>query len=111
GKRIGRAKNLANLQIEINKLIKNQRSVGDYLQQEKNKQESLKASSRKSFIQEIHLQINQLTNQLISIQTKKEQYQHFLAHNESQKEGIEQKIEKFEEELAAKNAELDSQKT
>src|SRR5690606_30905371 len=111
GKRIGRAKNLANLQVEINKLLNNQKSVNDHLQQERKKIESLKAGSRKNLIQEIHLQINQLTNQLISVQTKKEQYQHFLAHNESQKEGIEQKIGKFAEELTVKNVELDSQKT
>ncbi|HUH18646.1 chromosome segregation protein SMC [Albibacterium sp.] len=107
GKRIGRAKNLANLQTEINKLTKNQQSLESYLQLEQNKLISLKSSSRKEQLQEIKLQINQLTNELISVQTKQEQYQHFIAHNQSQKESIDQKIKEFEIELQEKKIELD----
>jgi len=110
GKRIGRAKNLANLQIEINKLLKNQKSFETYLQLERNKLESLKSNSRKDQIQETRLQINQLTNELISVQTKQEQYQHFIAHNKSQKENIDQKIKEFEVERNKKEIDLENQK-
>jgi len=110
GKRIGRAKNLANLQAEINKLTKNQKSLESYLQLEQNKLSSLKNSSRKEQLQEIKLQINQLTNELISVQTKQEQYQHFIAHNQSQKESIDQKIKEFEFELQEKKVDLEDKK-
>src|SRR5690606_17053512 len=111
GKRIGRAKNLANLQTEINKLTKNQQSLESYLQLEQNKLISLKSSSRKEQLQEIKLQINQLTNELISVQTKQEQYQHFIAHNQSQKESIDQKIKEFESDMSNLAVELKGQKS
>jgi len=111
GKRIGRAKNLANLQAEINKLLKNQKSFETHLQLERNKLESLKSNLRKDQIQEIYLQINRLTNELISVQTKQEQYQNFIAHNQSQKESIDQKIKEFENDLSKKNIDLVTQRS
>jgi len=111
GKRIGRAKNLSNLQLEISKVQKNQKSLESYLQIEKDKLEALKRNSRKDQIQELYIQINQLKNELISIQTKQEQYQHFIAHNQSQKESIDQKIREFESEFDKKQIDLENQKS
>lgn len=109
GKRIGRAKNLTNLQNEISRLQKNQNLLESYLQIEKNKLEALKSNSRKDQIQELYVQINQLKNELISVATKQDQYQHFIAHNQSQKESLEQKIRELESELIKKQGDLESQ--
>lgn len=110
GKRIGRAKNLSILQSEIQKTTKNQKLIEGYLANEKEKLKALTANLQKEQIQELSLQVNRLNNELISIKTKQEQYQSFIAHNQSRKEGIDKKIKDLTTELDNQRMRLERQK-
>lgn len=111
GKRIGRAKNLSILQSEIQKTTKNQKLIEGYLRAEKDKLEALKANLQKEHIQELSTQINRLNNELISIKTKQEQYQSFIAHNQTRKESIDKKIKDLETELEEQRGNLEKQRS
>jgi len=110
GKRIGRAKNLSILQSEIQKITKNQKLIESYLVAEKDKLAALTGSLQKEHIQELSTQINRLNNELISIKTKQEQYQSFIAHNQSRKESIDKKIKDLEVNFENQKVALDKQK-
>lgn len=109
GKRIGRAKNLVNLQHEISKLTTNKKNLETELSQLQNNIVLLKGSSRKEHIQELLLQINRKNNELISFKTKQEQYQSFITHHQTRKESIDSRIREFEFELAQTEQGLESQ--
>src|SRR5690606_15911360 len=109
GKRIGRAKNLVNLQHEISKLTTNKKNLETELSQLQNNIVLLKGSSRKEHIQELLLQINRKNNELISFKTKQEQYQSFIRHHQTRKESIDSRIREFEFELAQTEQDLESQ--
>lgn len=111
GKRIGRAKNLSILQSEIQKTAKNQKLIESDLSAEKDKLTALTANFQKDHIQELSSQINRLNNELVSIKTKQEQYQSFIAHNQSRKESIEKKIMTLETDLDKQKNDLDKQKS
>ncbi len=99
GKRIGRAKNLENLAKEIKTL--NQRII-DFQQQLKVAQDQLlawKGSSQKEFIDEQRIQLNRLSNELISVKTKQEQYQTFISNSQNRKLDIENKVSSILAEL------------
>src|SRR5690606_33571959 len=51
-----------------------------------------------------------LNNELISIKTKQEQYQSFIAHNQSRKESIDKKIKELTTELDDQRMRLEKQK-
>jgi len=110
GKRIGRAKNLVNLQHEISKLTGNKKNLEAELSQLQNSVISLKGSSRKNHIQELLLQINRKNNDLISFKTKQEQYQSFINHHQTRKENIDSRIREFEFELARTDQDLENQR-
>ena len=110
GKRIGRAKNLVNLQHEISKLTGNKKNLEAELSQLQNNVISLKGSSRKEHIQELLLQINRKSNELISFRTKQEQYQSFISHHQTRKESIDSRIREFDFELAQTNQDLETQR-
>lgn len=92
GKRIGRAKNLENLQKEIKEL-------NQTIEQLQNKETdcvdqlaSLRVNSQKALIDEQRTILNRLNNELISIKTKQEQYQAFITNSQNRKHDIENKI-------------------
>jgi chromosome segregation protein len=110
GKRIGRAKNLVNLQHEISKLTANKKNLETELTQLQNSLSSLRGSSRKEHIHELLLQINRKNNELISFKTKQEQYQNFISHHQTRKESIDARIREFEFDLAQTEQDLEHHK-
>src|SRR5690606_10894504 len=90
GKRIGRAKNLENLNKEVKDLENQIKTL---------KITSLKAATRSQDISVINAEINQLQNELISVKTKQEQYQSFITNSQNRKLDIEQKLQSIAIEL------------
>ncbi|MFZ4861668.1 chromosome segregation protein SMC [Sphingobacterium sp. Mn56C] len=99
GKRIGRAKNLENLALEI----KNLNTEIDALQHKEDTQlaliASLKLQSQKDAIDEIRIQLARLQNEWTSVKTKQEQYQAFIANSHNRKLDIEGRLAQIEQDL------------
>ena len=106
GKRIGRAKNLESLTKEIKEL--NQKI--EKLQQDEadgvGKLTTLRIASQKDVIDELRMVLNRLHNELISVKTKQEQYQTFIANSQKRKQDIESKITVIQYELQKAEPEL-----
>lgn len=106
GKRIGRAKNLESLTKEIKEL--NQKI--EKLQQDEaygvDKLTTLRIASQKDVIDELRMVLNRLNNELISVKTKQEQYQTFIANSQNRKQDIESKITVIQYELQKAEPEL-----
>lgn len=92
GKRIGRAKNLDNLSKEIKSLEQEIKSLNQQIEEQSIKINSLKASSKTTEIQAFQKDINLLQNELITVQTKQEQYQAFIQNSHNRKQDIEDKL-------------------
>ena len=106
GKRIGRAKNLESLSKEIKelnqKIEKLQADEAAYT----SKLSSLRVTSQKDTIDELRMLLNRLQNELISVKTKQEQYQTFIANSQHRKQDIESKISVIHTELQKAEPEL-----
>ncbi|PRD48573.1 chromosome segregation protein SMC [Sphingobacterium haloxyli] len=106
GKRIGRAKNLESLTKEIkelnHKIEKLQQDEADNV----NKLATLRVASQKDIIDELRMVLNRLNNELISVKTKQEQYQTFIANSQHRKQDIESKITVIQYELQKAEPEL-----
>jgi len=99
GKRIGRAKNLENLAKEIKSLSNQIASRQQKLDDDTQRLGSLKGNSQKTRIGELGQQLNRLNNELVSVKTKQEQYQAFIANSQNRKQDIEQKMAAITREL------------
>lgn len=113
GKRIGRAKNLENLAKEIKSGTAFLKKMEEEKADHQNKIAAWKNTSQKELLSELGIQLNQLSQQLISIQIKHEQHQAFITNSQNRKQDIEQQIEKIGVELKSKKSlliDLNSQK-
>lgn len=110
GKRIGRAKNLENLAKDIKSLDQRITAQQTQLETENQRLVTLKASSQKQRIEELSQQLNRTSNELVSVKTKQEQYQTFLANSQNRKLDIEQKMAGIQGELRAAEPKLDQLK-
>ncbi|PPL00354.1 chromosome segregation protein SMC [Parapedobacter indicus] len=99
GKRIGRAKNLENLAKEIKSLGNQIASRQQKLDNDIQRLGNLKGSSQKARMEELGQQLNRLNNELVSVKTKQEQYQAFIANSQNRKQDIEQKMANIQHEL------------
>ncbi|SEL16920.1 chromosome segregation protein SMC [Parapedobacter koreensis] len=99
GKRIGRAKNLENLSKEIKSLGQHIAAQQDRLDEASRNITTLKNSSQKARMEELHQQLNRLNNELVSVKTKQEQYQAFITSSQNRKHDIEQKMAGITREL------------
>ncbi|MES2275811.1 MAG: chromosome segregation protein SMC [Bacteroidota bacterium] len=106
GKRIGRAKNLENLNKEIKQL---ETLVGKL----KNRSEelqgtlvALKAEGKADEIRQKQTQLNQLNTELITVKTRQEQYQAFIENSRNRKEDIARKITTIKDEKLALQPQL-----
>lgn len=99
GKRIGRSKNLEMLSKEI----KNLSTIADKMQSEmkiwEEKLVFLKESSQKSKIEFEKQQLNQWNTELISLQTKHDQYQEFITNSQNRKTAIQEKVAQINAQL------------
>ncbi|MFD1256411.1 chromosome segregation protein SMC [Mucilaginibacter terrae] len=113
GKRIGRAKNLENLAKEIRQT---EQQIGAYKTEQETLQSklaALKASGKVTEIQQKQQELNRLHTELVTVTTRREQYQTFITNSRNRKEDIAQKIRTIQEEeqkLIPQVAELKTQK-
>jgi chromosome segregation protein len=92
GKKIGRAKNLEKLDKEIKKLNKKLQDIKNKLNEENKALIKLKGSTKKSQVEIIQSEINQLNETLISLKTREEQYTTLLTSQSTKKENIKERI-------------------
>ncbi len=100
GKRIGRAKNLENLDQEIGELKKQQTSLEKKSEKIEEQLEQLKQSSRSGEIEELQEQLTRINETQISVQTRQDQFTELLSSNKDRKEDIQQQVVQLEKELA-----------
>ncbi|MFY0605270.1 MAG: chromosome segregation protein SMC [Cyclobacteriaceae bacterium] len=93
GKRIGRAKNLEKLAAEIKSLTKKQDQAKSKLVENQSELEQLKSSTQTSLLEELSIELSQINETFVSIQTQQEQYTKLLNSNETKREDIEERIE------------------
>ena len=108
GKRIGRAKNLENLAKEIKSLSQQIAIRQKGLEEATARLATLKGSSQKTHIEERGQQLNRLNNELVTVRTKQEQYQAFIANSQNRKQDIEQKLAGIATELKAAEPRLET---
>ena len=92
GKRIGRAKNLEKLDTEIKELGKQLKEINKNLDNRLMENEKLRNSSQSDSLEGEQEGLNLLTQELISLQTKQEQYNALLSSQATRKEDIEKQI-------------------
>lgn len=96
GKRIGREKNLQKLKSEIQKLQIKDQETGSKLKKRQFDLEELKKAVKNQVIQEKQDHLNNLKQDLVSIKTRKEQFEDLIASSSGQKEDIQAKIHEIE---------------
>lgn len=117
GKRIGRAKNLEKLQDSVKKLQVKLEDIEENHKQKLNELDKLKSQTKKISIENLQKDINLLSQELVSFETKQEQMASLLSSNTVRKEDFADRINELSEEtkiLAPKansiQSNLDAQK-
>lgn len=101
GKRIGRAKNLEKLQVEIKELNKKISQIKESLESRQNDLDNLKEHSYRENIEILQTEINEVNSEYVSIRTKQEQFSQMLNSAANKREGMEQQRETLIEEIEA----------
>lgn len=101
GKRIGRAKNLENLNKEIKAGTELLNKLNQELTTNTNQLGGWKANSQKDLLSELTVQLNRLSQELVSVKTKFEQHQAFIANTKNRKQDIEAKLQYIQRDLEA----------
>ncbi|WP_370086758.1 chromosome segregation protein SMC [Ekhidna sp.] len=99
GKRIGRAKNLEKLEVEIKDLKKKQASTEQSVSKFQAQLEELKQSSKASQLEEVKEDLARIKEMEVSVQTKQEQFLELLTSNKNRREDIQQQIVELEKAL------------
>ncbi len=99
GKRIGRAKNLEKLQIEIAKLKTEIAAKTEALQTENLAIANLKNATQTKHISNLQRQLSEKQQSLIAVWTKQEQLANLLKNNELRKEDMQEKMQILKEEM------------
>lgn len=111
GKRIGRVKNLEKLDIEIKELITQIDEVRISLENKQKEHHRLKESTKKDLIEALRKEINLISQEHITVKTKKEQYASLLSNNALKKEDILEKINKLESDISEGKPKAEAEKT
>ena len=101
GKRIGRAKNLEKLEIEIKDLKKKQTSSEQTISKHQSQLEELRISSKAAQLEEVNEELARIKEMEVSVQTKQEQFIELLTSNKNRREDIQQQIVELEQALEA----------
>ena len=101
GKRIGRAKNLEKLEVEIKDLRKKQSEVEGAVAKQQAVLDELRQSSKASQLEEVKEELAQIKEVEVSVQTKQEQFLELLTSNKNRREDIQQQIVDLEKSLEA----------
>ncbi|MEX2513741.1 MAG: chromosome segregation protein SMC [Cyclobacteriaceae bacterium] len=107
GKRIGRVKNLENLEKEIKSLNKKINDIKINFDNKAAEVSKLKSFSFKSPLEEINGEVNTLNQEMVSVKTKKEQLGELLSSNADKKEDIGERIQELSDELETLSPELE----
>ncbi|RVU02945.1 chromosome segregation protein SMC [Mucilaginibacter limnophilus] len=107
GKRIGRAKNLENLQKEIKSLDAELTTSKGQLENLQTQLTGMKAAGKAVEIRQQQQELNRLTTELVTIKTRQEQYQAFIENSLNRKQDIAQKIESINNDMAALKPQLE----
>ncbi len=99
GKRIGRAKNLEKLEIEIKDLKKKQSDSEKVISKHLAQLEELRRSSKESQLDEVNEELAKIKEMEVSVQTKQEQFAELLTSNKNRREDIQQQIVELEKAL------------
>lgn len=99
GKRIGRAKNLQKLEKEIKELGNRIDSVKDSLETKQEDLQKLKQSTHRETLESLQQEINQLSQEHVSVKTKQEQFSNMLSSAANKKEEMQEQMEVLLEEL------------
>lgn len=100
GKRIGRAKNLENLAKEIKKLEVELFELKTRSNELHTRSVALKASTKTAELNQKQAELNGLNTELITVKTRREQYETFIENSLNRKDDIAQKISGIKEEMA-----------
>jgi chromosome segregation protein len=99
GKRIGRAKNLEKLEVEIKDLKKKQAESEQSITKYQSQLEELKLSSKANQLEEVKEELSRIKEVEVSVQTKQEQFIELLTSNKNRREDIQQQIVELEKAL------------
>lgn len=99
GKRIGRAKNLEKLEVEIKDLKKKQTSTEQSVSKLQSQLEELKQASKAAQLEEVKEDLSRIKEMEVSVQTKQEQFIELLTTNKNRREDIQYQIVELEKAL------------
>ncbi|MEQ9007312.1 MAG: chromosome segregation protein SMC, partial [Ekhidna sp.] len=99
GKRIGRAKNLEKLEVEIKDLKKKQGTYEQSISKYQSQLEELKRSSKAPHLEEVKEELSRIKEVEVSVQTKQDQFIELLTSNKNRREDIQQQIVGLEKAL------------
>ena len=99
GKRIGRAKNLEKLEIQIKELNKKKDRVSAEIASVEQEVSEMQQLRDNLDLQSIRDQIQKVNESFISLKTRKEQFDHLISSNSSKREALAREIEILEKDL------------
>ncbi len=102
GKRIGRAKNLEKLEKEISSLTGELVQIRQELTKKQNAHGEAKSSTKRVMIDALQKEIAQLSNELTSFQTRKEQFLIMLRDSTGKQDDLSERITQLTEEITEK---------
>ncbi|MEO9484792.1 MAG: chromosome segregation protein SMC [Ekhidna sp.] len=110
GKRIGRAKNLEKLEVEIKDLKKKQAASEQIIGKQQVQLEELRLSSKASQLEEVKEELARIKEMEVSVQTKQEQFAELLTSNKNRREDIQQQIVELEQALETLRPQAEKEK-
>lgn len=110
GKRIGRAKNLEKLEVEIKDLRKKQTTSEQKITKYHSQLEELRLASKASQLESVQEELSRIKEIEISVQTKQEQFIELLSSNKNRREDIQQQIFELEKALEELKPQADKEK-
>ncbi|WMJ73693.1 chromosome segregation protein SMC [Cytophagaceae bacterium ABcell3] len=111
GKRIGRAKNLENLEKEIKELKSKQEKTKTALKQKQSELEKLKQNSLSEQIDKLRREISQINEEYVTLKTRKEQFEELINTNTLRREDILEKINQLEESIKESSPKAQEEKS
>jgi chromosome segregation protein len=99
GKRIGRAKNMEKLEIDIKQITDDIEDIRLILDSKLKQFYLLKENTKKVEVEELRREINLINNEYITLKTKQEQLAFMLSDNSLRREDVLEKIAKIEEDI------------
>jgi chromosome segregation protein len=110
GKRIGRAKNLEKLEVDIKALNQDLEDIKVNLDKKQKEYYRLKESTHKDRIETLRREINLVNQEYITVKTKQEQFAEMLNNNALKKEDYLEKSQKLQSDLEADKPKSESEK-